>query len=256
MTRPASCFVVALVLLAWASLAAADPTRPLPQVDVAVELERLTHELGFDVKGIEQTAEAVGHLGGDNPIERLHLLLEEFDHIIVQDSGGGVERVIILGEKSDYVPPPLVVEGAPDGVADDSTAGGEGEAIVLTTRREGSSHVVTLGLEGPNKARVEQAMLIDTGADRIVLPLSLLSTLGLAQDALKAQQVQTANGIVDARIGQLSAVWVGEKRVEDVDVAFIEDQKLGGTSLLGMSLLRRFRMTIDDEKSQLTLATR
>ncbi|MCK7578290.1 MAG: retroviral-like aspartic protease family protein [Chromatiales bacterium] len=96
-------------------------------------------------------------------------------------------------------------------------------------------------------------MLVDTGADRVVLPISLISSLGLSPDALQPQQVQTANGAVDARIGRLAAIWVGSKRVEDVEVAFIDDQRLGGTSLLGMSLLGRFRLTIDDEKNQLTL---
>ncbi|NEV61029.1 retropepsin-like aspartic protease family protein [Thiorhodococcus minor] len=256
MIRPATRFSVALMLLIGALLASADPTRPLPRVEVSGELARLMQELDFEVKGIEQTQDAIGHAGGEDPVERLHLLLEDFDHIILQGSPGEIERVIILGEKSDYVPPPLVVEGG----ADDAEAGaGEdegGDAIILTTRRQGASHVVTLGLEGPSKQRVEEAMLIDTGADRVVLPMSLVSALGLGSDALKPQQVQTANGTVDARIGRLSAVWLGETRVEDVEVAFIDDQKLGGTSLLGMSLLGRFRMTIDDDKNQLTLATK
>lgn len=245
---------VALVLLGVTFPALADPMRPLPRVEVSGELGRLMRELGFEVKGIEQTQDAIGHQGGEDSTERLHLLLEDFDHIILQGPSGSIERVIILGEKSDYVPPPLVVEGGTD---DAEEVGDEGaDEIVLTTRREGASHVVTLGLEGPSKQRVEEAMLIDTGADRVVLPVSLLSPLGLGGDALKSQQVQTANGTVDARIGRLSAVWVGETRVEDVEVAFIDDQKLGGNSLLGMSLLGRFRMTIDDDKNQLTLATK
>ncbi|MBK1722205.1 retropepsin-like aspartic protease family protein [Thiocystis violacea] len=245
------------VLLSWCGVSLAiEDLQSSPQVEVSAELERLMSELGFEVKGFEQTDGAIGHAAGDEPVGRLHLLLENFDHVIIQAPAGGIERVIILGEKSDYVPPPVVVAGTPDQAEEGVPGGASGQEIVLTTQRKGPSHLVTLGLEGPNKQRVEEAMLIDTGADRIVLPISLLSSLGMGLDSLREQQVQTANGSVDARIGSLAAIWVGEMRIENVEVAFIDDQKLGGTSLLGMSLLGRFRMTIDDEKSQLTLATK
>ncbi len=227
------------------------------QVEVFGELERLMSELGFEVKGMTQTQGALAHAGGDDPVARLHLLLENFDHVIIKAPAGGIERVIVLGEKSDYVPPPVSIEKdseTADGGA--SVAESDGTEIILSTQRKGSSHIVTLGLEGANQQRVDEAMLIDTGADRIVLPISLLSALGIGLDGLREQQVQTANGTVDARIGKLSAVWIGEQREENVEVAFIDDQKLGGTSLLGMSLLGRYRMTIDDTKSQLTLANK
>lgn len=247
---------LALLLASWVPLVCAQPPQPSSRVEVSAELERLMSELGFEVKGLEQTEGAVAHAGGGTPVARLHLLLEDFDHIIIQDQSGGIERVIILGEKSDYVPPPLVVQEDAGGGEGNSAESPGGEEIILPTQRKGSSHIVTLGLEGPNKQRIEEAMLIDTGADRIVLPVSLLSALGMGQGSLKEQKVQTANGSVDARIGKLDAIWIGDKRVESVEVAFIDDQKLGGTALLGMSLLGRFRMTIDDEKSQLTLATK
>lgn len=230
---------------------------PTVQVEVFAELERLMSELGFEVKGMDQTQGAIAHAGGQEPVARLHLLLENFDHVIIQAPAGGIERVIVLGEKSDYVPPPVIIgKDSETADGDAPAAESDGTEIVLSTQRKGSSHLVTLGLEGVNQQRVEEAMLIDTGADRVVLPVSLLSALGITPDALREQQVQTANGTVDARIGQLNAIWVGEQRVENIEVAFIDDQKLGGTSLLGMSLLGRYRMTIDDTKSQLTLATK
>ncbi|MBK1717535.1 peptidase A2A [Thiocystis violacea] len=248
--------LLALPMIGWSlALAAADESPRAPRVEVAVELERLRSEFGFEVRGIEQTEDAKAHSVDGSLLERLHLLLEDFDHVIVQSPGAGIERVIILGEKAAYVPPPMVVDaqaGGVEGVPPEST----GDEIVLATQRRGSSHLVTLGLEGSNQQQIQESMLIDTGADRVVLPISLLSTLGLSTEGLQEQQVQTANGSVDARVGQLNAIWVGGKRVENVDVAFIDDQSLGGTSLLGMSLLGRFRMTIDDEKSQLTLGSK
>jgi len=144
------------------------------------------------------------------------------------------------------VPPPVVGEGV------GSSAGAD--AVVLATQRRGSSHLVTLGVEGVSGGEIiQESMLIDTGADRVVLPVSLISSLGFALDVLQQQQVQTANGAVDARVGRVPAIWVGPRRIENVEVAFIDDQRLGTTPLAGMSLLGRFRMTIDDEKNQLTL---
>lgn len=229
---------------------AQEPGRTMPvqstRVEVATELDRLSRELDFDVRGLEQTQGATAHSGGETLIERLHLLLEDFDHVIVQTPDAGIERVIILGEKAAYVPPPMVVEGG------ESPA--SGDEIVLATQRRGVSHLVTLGLEGTSGgAPIQESMLIDTGADRVVLPVSRIASLGLTPDALLQQQVQTANGAVEARIGRVAAIWVGSKRLADVEVAFIDDQRLGGTSLLGMSLLGRFRMTIDDDTNQLTL---
>ncbi|BCU06753.1 retropepsin-like aspartic protease family protein [Allochromatium tepidum] len=242
---------LALLLLALGLPALAQGPVPSTRVEIAAELDRLSTELDFEVRGIEQTTGATGHAGGESLVERLHLLLEDFDHVIVQAPGAGVERVIILGEKAAYVPPPMMVD---EGGGSTEAAPASGEAIVLATQRRGTAHLVTLGLEGVSGgAPIQESMLIDTGADRVVLPVSLISSLGLAPDALQNQQVQTANGTVDARVGRLGAIWVGPKRVEDVEVAFMDDQRLGGTSLLGMSLLGRFRMTIDDEKNQLTL---
>jgi len=243
--------LTAVCLLMVGLVQAQGPASTVPvqskRVEVAAELDRLSRELNFEVRGIEQTKGATARADGESIVERLHLLLEDFDHVIVQAPGAsGVERVIILGEKAASVPPPVVGEGV------GSSAGAD--AVVLATQRRGSSHLVTLGVEGVSGGEIiQESMLIDTGADRVVLPVSLISSLGFALDVLQQQQVQTANGAVDARVGRVPAIWVGPRRIENVEVAFIDDQRLGTTPLAGMSLLGRFRMTIDDEKNQLTL---
>lgn len=230
-------------------------------VDVSAELDRLMVEHGFEVRGIEQTEQMQGRAEGDELLPRLRLLLDGFDHVIVQNQTGGIDRVIILGEKVAVVSPPPVSDSGPDGAsAGEAPATGAeptpGEPIVLPTRRQGASHAVTVGLEGAGGQRVDQTMLVDTGADRVVLPASLVAPLGIPPAELRLQQIQTANGMVDGRIGVLNAVWLGEQRVDGVAVAFIEDSKLGGNALLGMSLLGRYRITIDDEHNQLTLIKR
>ncbi|QIK37246.1 clan AA aspartic protease [Caldichromatium japonicum] len=237
-----------LLFVGLTGLALAQPTTSVPRIEVAAELKRLSAEFGFAMRGVERT-EGMTARAGDGPLaDRLRLLLEDCDHVIVQRPDGGIERVIILGEKGVYVPPPATSNGSKPASSD---------IIVLVTQRQGSSHLVTLGLEGLGSSPpIQETMLLDTGAERVVLPASLISGLGLTPETLTAQTVQTANGLVDALIGRIPAVWVGPKRVEDVEVAFIDDQRLGGTALAGMSLLGRFQMTIDDAKNQLTLVPR
>ena len=249
-----------LVNLCWISgilVLAADAA---PLVKVEEELQRLMAQYGFEVRGIEQTAEMEGRAEGAELVPRLRVLLDGFDHVIVQTDNGGVDRVIILGEKVAVVAPPLIIDsegsGSPSDAASEGEEGQPGDPIVLPTQRQGTSHAVNLTIEGPNGQRVQRVLLIDTGSDHVVLPASLIGPLGISPNDLRMQTVQTANGTVDARLGTLSGVWLGETRVEGVSAAFIDDTRLGGNALLGMSLLGRFRVTIDDEKNQLTLAAR
>jgi clan AA aspartic protease (TIGR02281 family) len=220
------------------------------RVDVARELERLMQAHGFTMKpaDLESTRDIRARAEGEALIPRLRVLLEDFDHIIVQGPGGGVERVLILGEKVPYVPP--AVDPGPETAQAGPGAAGD---IVLDTQRKGTSHAVTLTLEGGNGRRVQRVLLLDTGADYVVLPTSLIGPLSIPPDSLRPQSVQTANGTVDAQIGQLAAVWLADRRIADVDAAFIEDARLGGSALLGMSVLSRFKVTLDDDANQVVL---
>jgi len=227
------------------------------QVDVAEELEHLADVYGFTVKGLDQVESAVGKTEGDELLPRLRRLLEDFDHVILQAPEGGVERVIILGAKVPYEPPPQVAkkrEGASSGQEEPSSEENpDSGEIVLETIRRGSQHAVSVGLEGKGGVRVDQSLLVDTGADQVVLPSSMATKLGLDAGQLSERELQTANGKVKARFGKVSALWLSRTRVSDVDVAFVEDAKLGNGGLLGMSVLGGYTMTIDDENSRLTL---
>ena len=249
MTRLFRWLPLLAALIGW-PLPAAEPGWPVTQVMVKTELERLMGLSGFEVRGLDYTENTRGHVEGDALPERLRSLLEDFDHIIVQDGHGSVVKVIILGEKSTYGPPSANVP-ATESNADEEQ---EQDAIVVTTRRQGASHSISVSLEGPNQRRIQQEMLIDTGAEQVVLPASLIQSLGLEQNGLRDQQVQTANGPVEARVGRLPAIWFGDRRVQGVATAFIDDRRLGGNALLGMNVLGRFRMTIDDSSNTLTLS--
>lgn len=219
------------------------------QVEVAGELEGLMARYGFEIRPahLELTRERQGRAEGTELIPRLRVLLEDFNYIIVQAPGGGVQRVLILGAKEPYTPPATPPIAAPSGAPSE---------IVLDTQRVGASHTVTLTLEGEGGRRIQRVLLVDTGADYLVLPNSLIPQLGLAPERLRQQQVQTANGNVDALLGSLPAVWLKDQRVTGIEAAFIEDGRLGANALLGMSLLGRFRVTIEDEKNRLVLGTK
>lgn len=232
-----------LVLLS--ALAVLAPRAGAETVLLERELARLAERHGFVVVGLEKTADAHAKADGDDLLARLRRLLDGFDHVIL-DGPNGVERVIVIGAKSRYVPPP---PPPPDPAPATGT-------IVLQTRPQGSLSAVQATLEGIGGRRIERRLLVDTGADFVVLPLSLAAGLGLDRRALAARQIQTANGKVTAYLGVLPAVWLGGRRIAEVETAFLDDQRLGRHSLLGMSVLGRFRTTIDDEAGTLTLEGR
>lgn len=221
------------------------------KVLVADELDRLAEEHDFTVRGLEQTEEVYGKADGEKLYPRLRRLLENFDHVIVQSPEGGVERVIVLGEKVPFAPPPGVVS-----TETPRPERAEGGDIVLQTERRGTQHVVRVSLEGAGGKKVPLELHVDTGADFLVLPRSVISTLGLKANDLKERDMQTANGKVTGRIGTLPVLWLGENRITDVEAAFIEDGKLGGTGLLGMSVLGRYKLTMDDAENRITLGAK
>jgi clan AA aspartic protease (TIGR02281 family) len=233
------------------------PAARAEQVDVAAELESLASAHGFSVKGLEQVEDAIGRSEGDALLPRLRRLLEDFDHVILQGPEGGVERVIILGAKIPYEPPPPVQAdaGEAEGTAAEAPAEGEEEngAIVLQSVRRGTQHAVQVGFESEGGKRFDQSLLVDTGADQVVLPASLAARLGLSPESLEEREMQTANGRAKALFGKVTALWLGDTRVSDVAVAFVEDAKLGNGGLLGMSVLSGYTMTIDDENDRITL---
>ncbi|MBK5930523.1 retropepsin-like aspartic protease family protein [Halochromatium salexigens] len=219
------------------------------QVEIAPELDRLAAAHGFSVSGLEVLEDERGRAEEAGLYRRLRVLLERFDHILVHAANGEVERVIIIGRTNSQPPAPKVrFETA----ADEQAGEGAGR-IELETLRKGSQHSVRVTLEGASGRRVDRALLIDTGADAVVLPDSMIAALGLARDGLEAREVQTANGRVQALMGTLEAVWLDGERLPGVAVAFLEMEKLGAPGLLGMSVLGRYQMTIDDERNRLIL---
>jgi len=242
--RPAACALVLLApMLVMAAAAAED-------VDIATELDRLKATYGFTVTGEEHLEDASGRAEGGDVYRRLRVLLRRFDHIIVQDPAGRIERVLIVGPTNPAAAPSTVVE------VDEPAEEDGAQQIELPTTRDGNQHSVEVTLEGAEGRRLKRMLLIDTGADAVVLPVSMIAALGIAEERLSPRDVQTANGTTEALMGKLPAVWLDGQRVGEVEVAFLEDDKLSADGLLGMSVLGRYQMTIDDEHDRLTLTRR
>jgi len=234
------------------------PALAVERVPVADTLTRLSTQAGFEIVGLEQAKDSYGRAEQGEVLPRLRALLEDFNHVIVQIPGGGIDRVILLGRKTAWVPPPppeVPVGEAPVAETPAEQAQEDpGGDIVIPTERRGTTHVVSVSLEAAGGKKVNASLAVDTGADSVVLPASLIATLGLKPQALETREVQTANGKTTARVGRLAGVWLGAHKIADVQVSFIDDAKLGGNALLGMSVLGRYRMAIDDEENHLTLS--
>lgn len=226
------------------------------RVDVAQELERLMTQYGFQMSPdqLESTRDTLGRVESSELVPRLNALLEGFDFAIVHGPRG-VEKVLILGAKSAYSPPEPAAGGTEDQPAEQDQREESGE-IVLESQHQGTSHALTLTLEGVGGRKFQRVLLLDTGADFVVLPSSVIGQLGILPANLRNQRVQTANGPADARLATLPALWLGGERVPSVEVAFIDDGKLDNSGLLGMSVLKRFVVTIDDEDNKVVLNKR
>jgi predicted aspartyl protease len=54
-------------------------------------------------------------------------------------------------------------------------------------------------------------------------------------------------------VGTLEELKIAGETIENVEVAFIADQLLGKNRLLGMSVLGRYQVNIDDQSKLITL---
>jgi len=111
------------------------------------------------------------------------------------------------------------------------------ETREVTIRRDGMMQYQTNALINGRSMRV----LVDTGANLLVLNADHARVLGLASEAGDAVKVETAAGVVDGKILTLRSVEVGGIRVENVRAAVLMGSH-PSTILLGMSYLRHVEM--------------
>ncbi len=201
--------------------------------NLSEQLTSLSIQHGFDLVIHAELEEVPAKPLDGDLLQLLELLLSAHNHVIMRSPGGKVDRVIVLSRKQSLPPAP--------------------DEIVLKLQRRGTHHLVQATLVGTNGAEIQADLLVDTGSTFVVLPQSRIADLGIAPDQLTERQVQTAKGRVVASISRVPSIRIGGEEISNVEVAFIEDSKLGGNSLLGMSILSRYKVILDDENSTLTL---
>lgn len=224
---------ITLPALALVWPAAAQPSaHPDASGTLVEQLRSLSDEHGFQVQGIDKVADAPARRASGPLNARLRVLLDGYNHVL-EGTLTEVTRVIILSAKTK------------------AAAG-----FSLQTSRKGAHHSVTTVLDGIPGRSVRTDLLVDTGASTLVLPASLMGTLGFSAEDLPERDAQTVNGRVSGRLARLAKVSVGGATVADVEALFVADDRIGESGLLGMSFLEHFTLTINDADSRLFLSPR
>jgi hypothetical protein len=144
----------------------------------------------------------------------------------------------------DLSAPPPFADGA-------VTASGE---IRVPYKKQGTSIIVPVTLDGPDGS-VRVRMLFDTGATLCTLDAVTLRKLGVVL-ALEDPTIKsyTANGMVRRKITVIDGVSIQGARVSGVTVTHCDPCATGEVvGLLGLNVLRHFKVTLDDEASQIVL---
>jgi clan AA aspartic protease (TIGR02281 family) len=93
-------------------------------------------------------------------------------------------------------------------------------------------------------------LILDTGADLTVLTNQVAADLRLSGLAgLPKLQFRTPGGMINLPITTLQSLRVGTAEARDVNIAIDIDGHLP-VGLLGMSFLRHFRVTVDQQRGQ------
>lgn len=191
----------------------------------------LQNQLQIRIDGLEKIKnEKKINLNG-NPEQQLLKVLSPFNQVISRNKDGQIERIVIVNKKQLR----------------------DKHRIILPARLQGKHLLVPVSISGNGKYWQNLDMLIDTGADSVVLPVSMITELGISESLLSQEMIQTANGVVEAKVGRLQALKIAGEIIENVETAFIDDDRLGPNSLLGMSVLGQYQLTIDDKSQSVTL---
>jgi clan AA aspartic protease (TIGR02281 family) len=200
-------------------------------VDLFQQIQSLQSQMNIEITGLERIQDEEKVITRGNLEQQIEQLLVSFNHITSRNAKGRIERIVIINKKQKS----------------------EVDQIVLPTSVQGNHFVVSVDFTGNGALWLTQDMIIDTGADVVVLPESMIDELGLTDYPFSKQKMQTANGPTEAKIGKLKELKMAGESIENVDVAFIADSLLGKNRLLGMSVLGRYQININDKTQLITL---
>lgn len=199
--------------------------------DLYGQIESLQNQMQIQVVGLDNIGDESKVRARGSLEQQLEKALSSYNHVITRNPEGKIEKVVIINKKQRT----------------------DTNRIVLPTRYESGHFLVSLSVSGSGDYWETVEMIVDTGADLMVLPYSMIAKLGIEEGSLTPRTMQTANGNVDAKIGKLHSVRIEGENLENVDAAFVEDELLNHKSLLGMSALGRYKLVIDNESRLVTL---
>jgi aspartyl protease family protein len=217
-------FISALMLIALSA-------RAEDADDLFAQIQALQNQNKIQITGLERIQNAEKVLISGSLEQQVKQLFASYNHIVSRNTKGQIDRVVIINKKQKH----------------------KDNRIVLPTSLKGNHSTVSVALSGDGRVWQTVDMVIDTGADLVVLPESMIDQLGLTDSKFTVGKMQTANGMSEAKIGVLQEVKIAGETVENVEVAFIADQLLGENKLLGMSVLGRYQVNIDDKAQLITL---
>jgi aspartyl protease family protein len=195
------------------------------------QIQALQDQSGIRIEGLEKIQDEGKIQVSGNADQQIKQLFAHYNHITERNKKGKIDRIVILNKKQKP----------------------KDQRIVLPTHYAGNHFTVAVSVSGDGRLWQELEMVIDTGADLVVLPTSMIASIGLADSAFTPAKMQTANGIADAKIGMLKELRIAGEVVENVQAAFIADHLLGENRLLGMSVLGRYQLNIDENNRLVTL---
>lgn len=199
--------------------------------DLFSQIQALQNQNNIQITGLERIQNTDKVMTSGNLEQQVKQLFAPYNHIVSRNTKGQIERIVIINKKQKR----------------------KDNRIVLPTSPQGNHFTVSVALSGDGRIWQTVDMVIDTGADLVVLPESMIDQLGLTDSKFTPGKMQTANGMTHAKIGLLQEVKIAGESVENVEVAFIADQLLGENRLLGMSFLGRYQVNIDDKAKLVTL---
>jgi aspartyl protease family protein len=199
--------------------------------DLFSQIQELQNQNKIQITGLERIQNGGKVLTSGDLEQQIKQVFAGYNHIVTRNAKGRIERIVIINKKQKR----------------------KDNRIVLPTSIQGNHFVVSVSLSGDGRIWQTLDMVIDTGADLVVLPESMIDQLGLTDSKFTVAKMQTANGTASAKISLLQELKIAGETVENVEVAFIADQLLGQNKLLGMSVLGRYQVNIDDKGQLITL---
>ena len=233
-------FLCAAVLALLPSICLAQ----IPGSTLREQLKSLERLHGVEVRGLERIGDeparptAAGDLRG-----QVMNLLRNYNYVVMQSGEDGVRGVRILPSRG----------GGPEVRPRPSAAL---EPAVVKDKPPLDGQAVQASLLGLGGREYEMTLVIDVAAKAVVLPSAMKAALGFEGAELLDGVASTSAGRVRAEVGQLPAVRLGGLAAENVDVAFVADDAVGGRALLGEGVLKNFNVSYDEETAQLIIAPR